>query len=125
MAYDITFIAEHGIVNIKNSGNLSVDEIVCQTGEVVTLAKEKKSLAILTEFTAVIMNVSLIDVFKLTELYEQVGMDHHSKIAVLVSAADLNMEELQFYETVCFNRAWNIRIFTERDEAIEWLKPSA
>jgi len=54
-------------------------------------------------------------------MYEKLGMDKTTRIAVLVSNIETKAEELHFYENVCLNRGWHIRIFTDRDAAIEWL----
>ena len=28
----------------------------------------------------------------------------------------------RFYETVCLNRCWDVRVFEARPQAVEWLK---
>jgi hypothetical protein len=32
-----------------------------------------------------------------------------------------SIAEIKFYETACKNRGFNVKIFTEREDAIAWL----
>ena len=123
MSYEIKFIKENGIIEIKNKYDISYEKMITQTQEVIKLQHEKNTSLILTDFSSVKVNVdvNLSDIFQFPELYEQMGMDRKSKIAVLVSEMEVKTEELDFYETVCLNRGWNIRIFLKKTEAIEWL----
>ena len=123
MSYEIKFIKENGIIEIKNKYDISYEKMISQTQEVIKLQHEKNTSLILTDFSSVKVNVdvNLSDIFQFPELYEQMGMDRKSRIAVLVSEMEVKTEELDFYETVCLNRGWNIRILLKKTEAIEWL----
>jgi hypothetical protein len=125
MPYSVTFSEDTRIVRIKNSGQLSMNEIVAQTGEAARLSKDKGSKLLLTDFSAVAVNTSLVDIFQFPELYESLGMDRTFKIAVLISNIELNTNELRFYENITLNRGWQVRIFLKEDEAELWLTGKA
>ena len=121
MAYEIKLIKNKRIIEVKNSGKITNEDMIAQTQEVIKLQHEKNMFLILTEFAAVKVDVNISDVFQFPELYEQMGLDRKSKIAVLVSEIEIKAEELNFYETICLNRGWQIKIFLKKKEAIEWL----
>lgn len=121
MPYAIKFIENNRIIQIKNNGELSYEELLTQTREVIKIQQEKSTSLILTEFVSVKLDVNIADIFQFPELYEQLGMQRKSKIAVVVSDVEIKTDELQFYETICLNRGWNIKIFLKEKEAIKWL----
>jgi hypothetical protein len=121
MPYEIRFLEEKGIISIENSGELTYDELIEQTKRAINLGLENNSHLFLTDFSNVAVHASTMEVFQFPEIYEQLGMAKMSKIAVLVSGMELNTEELKFYETICLNRGWQVKIYLEKEPAIEWL----
>ena len=121
MPYEIKFLKETGIVSIENKGELTFDELIEQSKEAINLGRENYSHLFLTDFSNVKVHASTMEVLQFPEIYEQLGMNKMSKIAVLVSGIELNTEDLKFYETICLNRGWQIKIFLEKEPAIEWL----
>lgn len=121
MAYELKLIKNKRIIEIKNSGEITSDDMIAQTRQTIQLQHEKGISSILADFASVTVDANISDVFQFPELYEQMGMDHKSKIAVFVSDIEIKTEELHFYETICLNRGWNIKIFLERKKAIQWL----
>jgi hypothetical protein len=55
----------------------------------------------------------------LNRLYDEHKVSKSSKLAVILPTA---IETLQFYKTVGINRGWMVELFSERQEAIDWLK---
>jgi hypothetical protein len=63
------------------------------------------------------------DVLKLpAREYDQQHADRTSRIAVIYSPSGASRDIVQFYETACVNRGWQARSFTDRREAIAWLR---
>ncbi len=121
MSYEISYLEERGIVAIENKGEITQYELLKQSQEAIQLGSDKKSELFLTTFSHVKVQAGTFDVARFPELYEQLGMKRTSRIAVVVSEVELKAEELHFYETICLNRGWHIRIFLEKDPALEWL----
>jgi hypothetical protein len=122
MPYEISFIEKSGIVIIENKGELTYDEVVTQSKEAIILANEKNSQLFLSDFSNVKVRANTFELLKFPEIYKQYGMSRTSRIAVVVTNIELKTEELRFYETICLNRGWQIKIFLKRDRAIEWLE---
>ncbi len=122
MPYDVKYLEENGIVVIENKGELKYDELVRQTQEAIKLGQGKNSKLFLTNFSNVEVRAQTMELFNFPVIYEQFGMNRMSRIAVVVSEMELKTEELHFYETICLNRGWNIKIFLHKDLALDWLK---
>ncbi len=121
MSYEIRFMEENEVVVIENKGELTYDELVKQTQEAIKLGQGKNSRLFLTNFSNVKVQAQTMELFDFPKIYEQLGMTRTSRIAVVVSEIELKTEELYFYETICLNRGWNIKIFLQRDQALDWL----
>jgi hypothetical protein len=67
--------------------------------------------------------LSVVDILYLPEQkYAADKLDRKSRIAVLMPKDAAARKELQFYETVCLNRGWQVKIFNTKQEALAWLK---
>jgi len=65
---------------------------------------------------------SIIDVFDLcAKQYDNEKLNRQSQIAVILPTSVEGREAAHFYETVCTNRGWSVRLFSERQSAINWL----
>jgi hypothetical protein len=121
MSYEITFIEKNGVVAIYNKGEIDYDELAKQSQEAIKLGREKNSRLFLTDFSNVEVNANMLEIFKFPGMYEQSGMSKLSKIAVVVSKKELKTEKMSFYDDICVNRGWQIKIFLQKDLALEWL----
>ncbi len=121
MPYEIRFLEESGIIAIENKGEITQHELLKQTQEAIQMGREKKSDLFLTIFSHVKVQAGTFDVARFPDMYEQLGMKRTSRIAVVVSEVESKAEDLRFYETICLNRGWHIKIFLEKDPALEWL----
>jgi hypothetical protein len=54
-------------------------------------------------------------------LLERLGLPRTLREALLVLPSSVPGPDVQFYEDACRNRGWNVRLFTERERALEWL----
>lgn len=65
---------------------------------------------------------SITDLYELIAMLEQQDLGTGFREALLFPALP-NLQELaSFYETACFNRGINVRIFTDREASLAWLR---
>ena len=68
------------------------------------------------------LDATLVDIFNLpTKQYLEEGADRSARVALLLPTPPKEREAVEFYETACRNRGWNVRSFDERPAAIDWL----
>jgi hypothetical protein len=85
------------------------------------LAKETNSNRFLSDATQATLKVSIRELYDLPELYKDQDLRPPVLIAVLPPTSEAGKGLVDFYETVCLNRGWTVRIFGERQEALDWL----
>ncbi len=75
---------------------------------------------ILTDFREINFNVSESDALNLVKFYEQKLPGFDDLTASLVISKG-NLEIVKFWESVCHQRGYRFKIFTDYDEAEQWL----
>jgi hypothetical protein len=123
MPYRIGYLEDEGIVTIENTGNVTYKEFMEQSREALELARKKNTQLCLSDCTHLVVQAYTIEVFDFfPAIYEKIGMSRTSKLAVLMSKDAVTARDMEFFETVCLNRGWLIRIFKDKGTAIEWLR---
>ena len=122
MPYEISYREKSGVVVIVNEGEPTYDELVRQSQEAINLARDKKSELFLSDFSNVKVRTNNIELFRLLDIYAEFGMSQTSRIAAVVTNMELKAEQLRFFETICLNRGWQVKIFLKRELALEWLE---
>jgi hypothetical protein len=122
VAFKATFLADYGVVETIWSGQVSpgdIDEGVTATG---ILAAEKLSNRFLADLREQAPGGSALDIFSLAEFLCSLPPGTIEREAVLAPRTPAAAEEIRFFETACRNRGLDVRMFDDRDEALEWLR---
>ena len=61
---------------------------------------------------------TIAQTYYLPDIFKKVGFHHHLRQALIVNRI---YDKIMFAETVCSNRAWKVKIFTDPDAAQNWL----
>ena len=110
------------IIEVTFSGSTSSLDLQDSTSKLIALEKEIDLNKFLIDTREMKFNGSLVDIFNLpAEQYEKEGADRNGRIAVIQPDEPKEREVVRFYETACVNRGWNVRIFSDRQPAINWL----
>ena len=113
---------ELGIVEYKFVGRVTGDEIKKTTILGFDLARTNNTNLFLIDDSELEDAGSVVDLYNLPTLYEEQGLERGSKGAVVLPTANAKVaEDARFHETVCLNRGWQVKVFTDRQEAIDWL----
>lgn len=122
MSWNVQYVPESGFVQFTVVGHVTGDEFTKATIEGIGLAKEKSTKLFLIDDSRWEGGASVVSLYDLPALYAELGVDRGSR-AALVSppSASAEVEDVQFYRTVCKNRGWHVEVFQEREQAIDWL----
>lgn len=112
------FLKEHRITVVKISGHYNFAQGEALLSEASLKIKATDSRGSLWDFRDAEVTGRLVTLYERPELYQKIGLLRSVKKAVLLN--ELN-EEWNFLETVCFNRGWNVRLFTDYLHSIDWL----
>jgi hypothetical protein len=112
---------EDGIIVSRVWGSLNDDEVVAKVLELVELIKHSGATGCLSDFREVQSEVSIVKLYELPVLYDEIGVSRMVRQALLLPITKHRMRDYKFYEDVCQNQGYNFRLFECPDEARQWL----
>jgi hypothetical protein len=121
MSMTVQYNPELNIVESVLADNVTAEDLQTHETQCIALAMENNSTRFLTDATQATLTVSVYELYGLPKLYEDQDLQRPIFIAVLPPASEVGKGLVDFYETVCLNRGWTVRIFRERQEALDWL----
>lgn len=121
MAWTVQFDDALSIIRSTYSGNVTPSELQGAFIAALELAKGKGCCRFFANCLEIECGHSSVDLYFLVSQYAPNGLDHTMKEAVLLPRNQHAAKDILFYETACLNRGFNVRAFTDADEAINWL----
>ncbi len=111
------------IIEVVYEGTLAAPELRSATHRILSLMLEKKIDRVLLDCGDAHMEVPAVDVYDLPDVYSDRGISRQQVRAAVVIPKDGYKRELyEFYEDVCRNRGYFVKLFESRDAAWEWLR---
>jgi len=110
-------------IEIRYTGVLSAEEVAESVREAVETARRTGRRRFLTDCTGLQGGHSLADLYQLAKEVQPAVATSGFREALLVpeTGDDRNRERVLFWETTCRNRGLEVRTFTDRGLALEWL----
>jgi hypothetical protein len=121
MPWQVKLLAEQKIVETIYAGHLTPAELISAVESSMSQAKVARATRLLSDCTDLVGGHNFADLFKLAETLQADAFALSLKEAVLVPPSGPGVEMVQFYETTCLNRGLDVRVFTDRAQAIAWL----
>lgn len=122
MAYTLEYNRTLGIVELVFSGSHTQAESRESAAKAIALGKEHGDAHALVDATETELSVSILDLLDLPDRhYVEHDMSRRIKVAVLPPKNPGAKEDAWFFENTCRNRGWQVSLFANREDAIEWL----
>ena len=122
MPYTIEYLHDEKIVLVTNTGLFTFDDFLMQTKEALDFGTDIQCSCYLVDCTAMTIKASTMDIFSSPGVYDTLDAPRTNKVALLAKYGTGVDSDLHFYETVCHNRGWQVRIFLAKHDAIRWLQ---
>jgi hypothetical protein len=122
MPYTIHYLQDEGIVLITNNGELTYEDFVKQAQETLEIGRINKCRLFLADCTSMISRVGTMEIFDTPAVYNNLEAPRTNKVALIISEDKDTNEDIGFYETVCVNRGWPVRVFNDKKAAMKWLR---
>jgi hypothetical protein len=121
MEYTYDIIENYKVIFVKVSGILNVQEVALM-GKTIRLKAKELNYKILFDFTHTKNKISTAEAyFWFTNHYDKIDM----KLRYIPTAHISNEEDksfFYFFETTCYNKCIKVKMFMEKEKALEWLK---
>jgi len=117
---EISYMNER-IIRVRLSGPQTLADYRKQTEEVLRLAQSKNVNLILVDDQRAQNMASTLELFAMPAMYEELGAPRSARVAIVMPHNSPSAADIRFYETVCVNRGFNVKIFSTEPTALEWL----
>ena len=121
MPWTVEYEPERALVLVTGSGNMRDEDATAQTTEAICFLKQNHSNAILVDYSEAVSEVTLSNLYWLPDYSSELGAPWNIQVAVLLPRTQYRLESFQFFELVCKNAGYNVRLFEAKEVAEAWL----
>ncbi len=122
MPFSVRYLEEEGIVETVHSGAVTPAEQRKAWEETGSVAGEHGCRRFLIDLRAQGPAASPVDMVEAAALLAALPPGTIERQALLLPPRERGASDVEFFETACRNRGLNVRVFSDRDEALEWLR---
>lgn len=114
---------EGRVLRVVYQGTLTSPELNKATHEILTVMLTKQISRVLLDCGDAHMEVPAVDVYQLPDVYNDRGISRSQvRAAVLLPRDGYKRELYEFYEDVCRNRGYFVKLFEAERDAWAWLR---
>jgi len=117
MPEDITVNKKLGIIEVNSYGKVTHEDSLASLATLEALIKETAILKVLSDTQKQDSAPSTFNIYDFG-----VNLPRQLKIAIIASKDQTTSQDVTFLDNVAHNRGVNIKIFSSRNEALEWLR---
>ncbi|MEI8340010.1 MAG: hypothetical protein WCH43_00550 [Verrucomicrobiota bacterium] len=121
MPWHTILLEDLPVIETRYSGVLTPAELSSAAREIFDLIREHNRTFLLADCTALGGGHSIVDLYALAETLASGNLVPNLKEAVLLPSLPDSVENVKFWETACINRGIRVRIFCNRQSALDWL----
>lgn len=103
------------------SGEVSVERVKKLAIELIGISKQTNVTRFLVDYRNGSLASSVTEVHKLPETLLELGISANESFALVYQAGSPRAHLFNFFESLCVFRPLNIKVFTNYDEAYQWL----
>ena len=118
MGFDVRFDEDHKCVMGTFVGEMDRTSVKAYARELVKVALQHDCKSLLNDMRAAILTFSTSDLHELPKMMSDIGIDTTWRRAIVASE---QLQDYHFFETTAVNRGNTARIFTNPNEAMDWL----
>lgn len=115
--------SEQEVISLVIVGRQTFGDVIEETAAIVAEMERRRCNRVLVDCTRTRIALSTAEIYRVQNIYRDLGMPLHSQIAILMPG-ELPTHELhayEFHELVSRNRGYHVRLFRDRSEAEVWL----
>lgn len=108
-------------IEIIHKGKLTREEVKDCKNKILNLVESNNSIFILCDLMLADFKASISDMYYGPENFSKMKFSKSSRFAILLPGNHQSWREVKFLETVSINRGWRLKLFSNKETAIEWL----
>jgi hypothetical protein len=119
MTHRLIYNPDSDCIELTVEGVFNMERLKHIAPEVAKLSEESGCQCILNDMSGATIDVSLVDAYSNPQQMDNAGIRRSTQRALVVPP---DFEQAEFLETVTRNRGHNLKVFTDRKEALAWLQ---
>jgi hypothetical protein len=116
-AYD----EKHALVRVVYTGPSTLEDYIEGAKTALDFFKKHRTERCLLDLRKVENKAGLDSLFELPDAYRMMNVPMKTRLAILATRDESEEPSILFYETICLNRGWMVKVFYGEAEAIDWL----
>lgn len=125
MAWKIVHHEKLGIIETIIEGRLSKEDMVEAAKATINEGIKQNVSSFLSNVSNLHESGNLLDLYEVVKLYKTLGVQPNWRKAVLIPNKSQIVEKMKFYESVSQTRGFKIKVFSDYNEATDWLTVSS
>jgi len=123
LAYQVEYNPDPGIIDIKYSGDISLEEVLSAIEEIWNLIQLHECRLVLSDFLGAEPTFDPARILEINEKLAALNVPKEIRSAVVVSRDEKSNKNMQvrLYEYASGTGGWPAQMFYSRDQALEWL----
>src|SRR5690242_12318202 len=122
MPWTMEFTDDERILRVTYQGDLREDELRGGTHQIIAAMVQHKCQRALLDCLEARMEVPALNVYQLPDVYDASGIGRQVRAAVVLPRDGYKRELYEFYEDVCRNRGYFVKLFETMEEAWTWIR---
>jgi hypothetical protein len=112
-----------GILEVTFSGSPDIEELKEAVLFSLNLCRINQVTRVLADCSGLVTanDDSILKNYELGTFYESLSIEVVMKEAIILPVSEKAASMMYFFETTARNRGFNVRVFSNREEALEWL----
>jgi hypothetical protein len=125
MAWTVEYAPERGLVVVTASGEIRDEDARAQTVEALNLLTLNQATRVLVDYLDALSEVSLPELYWLSDYAAEFRMPWDARLAVVLPGTRYRLESYRFFELVCKNAGYNVKLFETKEAAEHWVGQAA
>lgn len=122
MAWKVEHLPEEETLLLAASGLHTAEEARKQTLQSLELLVQRRIPRVLIDYSEAQIEVPLSRIYELPDLYQKFGVSRQTIVAVVVPKDGYKREAFEFYEDICLNHGYRVKLFETIGAARDWLR---
>jgi hypothetical protein len=121
MPWTVEYEPERALVVVTGAGEIKDEDATAQATEAICYLKQNHANAMLVDYSGAVSEVSPPTLYWLPDYCSELGAPWNIRVAVLLPRTQYRVESFHFFELVCKNAGYHVRLFETIEAAEAWL----
>ena len=120
MPWESSYVAEWDAVLTTYGGRLAPDDLMAAVQATLACARDHDTARFIADCRTLEGGHSIVDLYGIVQLIESLDRRGSLREAVVLPQLKAAAGEVQFWETACSNRGYDVKVFATFEEAQAW-----